>query len=326
MQAQTITIIGMQRLGVSVALALRAALPKVTLVGHDKDGSIAREVKEKTGAIDKVEWNLVRAAAQADILVLAVPFVELRDTLEAIGHDLQSHALLLDMSSLKGPGAKWAAKAIQSGHYVGVRPVLAAPVLEDGRTDYTAATADLFRNSVFCLMPTADVDARAVQTAVHFGQLLGSTPYFLDPNEYDSLIQGVETVPGLMAAAMYGAISKETGWRDMLRFANQPFALTTQPLGNGEDVAQLALYDQQATLRWLDAFLGELQLVRQWVQQGDRHSLTALLGQMGDHRAAWLRDRAQNDWAEAKMPTVENRGLTEQMLGSWVSERMGRDE
>lgn len=326
MQTQTITIIGMQRLGVSVALALKAMLPTVTLIGHDKDGSIAREVKEKLGAIDKAEWNLVKAAAQADIVVLAQPFVELRDTLEAIGHDLKSHTLLLDMSSLKGPGVKWATKAIQNGHYVGVRPVLAAKVLEDGRTDYTAATADLFKNSVFCLMPTAEVDARAVQTAVQFGQLLGAIPYFLDPDEYDSLIQGVETVPGLMAAAMYSAITKETGWRDMLRFANQPFALTTQPLGNGQDVAQLALHDKEATLRWLDAFLGELQMVRQWVQQGDRHSLTALLEDMGDRRAAWLRDREKNDWAEGKMQKVENRGLTQQMLGGWVSERMGRDE
>lgn len=322
MQAKTVTIIGMQRLGVSIAMAVKERLSNVTIIGHDKDGSLAREVQQKVAAVDKAEWNLVSAASQADILVLAMPLDELRETLQTIGTDLQGHTLVLDMCSLKGPGLKWASSYVQHGHYVGVRPIFAANVLEDGQTGYKAASADLFRKSVFCVMPTSDVDKRAVQTAVYFGHLLGAVPYFLDPNEYDNLAQGIETVPKLMAAALFGAISKEAAWRDMRRFANQPFALTTQPLGDGEDIAQLAFNDKDATVRWLDTLIAELQTMREWIQLNDRHALLAILGDLGSQRYKWLKERDENDWAEDGLPKVENQSLSEQLLGSWVADRM----
>ncbi|MEM7115101.1 MAG: prephenate dehydrogenase/arogenate dehydrogenase family protein [Chloroflexota bacterium] len=322
MQARTITIIGMQRLGVSIALALKKALPSVTIVGHDRDGLVTREVKEKLDAIDKAEWNLVKAAIQADILVLAIPLDELRQTLEVIGSDLQSHTLVLDLSSLKGRALKWASSSIKSGHYIGVRPILAAAALEDGRLGYEHASEELFQKSVFCLMPAADVDKRAVQTAVYFGHLLGATPYFLDPHEYDNLVQGVETVPKLLAAALFNAVNKETGWRDMLRFADQPFAVMTQPLGEGDDIAQLAFNDKAATLRWLSTLIEELQVMKQWIEMDDKHTLLALLGESAESRRKWLQERAENDWVEDVIPQVENQSLSDQLLGSWISDRM----
>ena len=118
MQAQTVTIVGMGRVGVSIARALRAADVGLTIVGHDRIRELAEEAKEKLGAIDRVEWNLVTAASVADILVLAVPLAELENTLMVIGEDVQPHALVLDLAPLKAQSLRWADKHLKSGHYV----------------------------------------------------------------------------------------------------------------------------------------------------------------------------------------------------------------
>lgn len=324
MKAQTVTIIGMDRLGASIGLALKQSSLDLTIVGNDRDGSLTRQA-EAVGAIDEIKRNLVRAAAAADILVLAVPFAELEETIQIIGDSVREHTLVLDLSGLKGPGLTWAKKYMQQGHYVGASLVLAASALADGRSETELADPSLFQNSVFCVMPSVDVEPAAVETAVNFGRLIGASPYFVDIAEYDNLVQGTETLPGLMAAALFGAVHKSGGWRDMLRFAGLPFALTTLPLTTGAGIARLALNDKDATLRWLNALVEEIQQVRQWVYEGEEELLAARLEGLQLERDRWLRDRAKNDWLEEKGPDLSQASFTGHLFGGLTRAR-GKDE
>ncbi len=321
MNAKNISIIGLGRLGASVGLAVKQSLPGLAVIGHDRDADLARLALNKLGAVDKLENNAHTLAARADILVLAVPVNELEPLLTVIGDAVQSHALVLDFASLKQPGLKWAAQYLRQGHYVGASPVLAADWLTDGRTEQEAASADLFRNSVFCLMPSPKAEPAAVETAVVFGSTLGAIPYFVDPLEYDSLAQGLEVVPGLLAVALFRAITQSTGWRDMLRFAGQSFAQTTQPLSAGADIAYQALNNKTATLRWLDALIEALTTTRQWVQQGDAELLEATFTNLHGERERWLASRSQNEWAEAQAPEVANISLGSQLFGALTRKR-----
>jgi prephenate dehydrogenase len=314
MKAQTVTIIGLDRFGASIGLALKQSPVQLTIVGNDSDGSRARTA-EVAGAIDSSKRNLGSAAAAADILVLAVPFVELEETLRIVGDVVQEHTLVIDLSGLKGPGVTWAKQFMKQGHYVGASLVLSAASLSDGRSDTELANANLFQNSVMCVMPSVDVEEAAVETAVNFGRLLGASPYFVDIAEYDNLVQGTETLPGLIAAATFGAVHKAGGWRDMLRFAGLPFALTTLPLADGENTARLALNNKEATLRWLNALIEEMQQVRQWVYEGEEELLAARLESLMLERDRWLRERTKNDWLEVKEPDLGPTGFTGHLFG-----------
>ncbi|RMG89729.1 MAG: prephenate dehydrogenase [Chloroflexi bacterium] len=317
MKAQTVGIIGLGRIGASIALALKHSPLTLTVIGHDREMARAHQVMEQLEALDRVTRSLPGLAAEADILVLTVPVTELELTLRAIGEDVQPHALVLDMSQMKAKGIRWAAQYLRQGHYVGTVPVLAADFLADGRESIEAARADLFHNSVFCLMPSPETEPQAVETAINFGRLLGATPYFVDAMEFDSLVQGVTTIPGLLAAAMFNAVHKATGWRDMLRFADLPFAQTTLPLQAGDEVAHLALNDRAATLRWLDAFMEEMQQIRRWVQEGDEELLQAVLEKLDTERRKWLLERSENNWVEIQSPTYQGMSISEQLLGRW---------
>ncbi len=322
MKAQTVTIVGMGRIGVSIGQALRAADVGLTVVGHDRARELAEDAKDKWAAVDRVEWNLIAAASAADILVLAVPMAELENTLMVISEDVPSHALVLDVAPLKAQSLRWADKYLRSGHYVGVVPVLSATYLNDGRDEPAGATPDLFRNSIFCLLPSAKAAPGAVDTAVNFGRLLGALPYFVDPLEYDSLAQAVETLPGLAAAALFGAVQKSAAWRDILRFANPSFAVATQPLLHGTDITAMILNDRAATLRWLDALLSELTLLRRLIHEGDSDAIDLTLAGLLVQRERWMREREANEWVEVGDTPVERPSLGEQVLGGWLSGKL----
>lgn len=321
MQTKTITIVGLERNGASVALAIQAARLDLTIIGHDRDFGLAKQA-EKDAIIHKAQRNLPRAAEEADILVLAVATEELQETLQVIGDLVQEHTLILDLSGWKQAGAKWAAEYVKRGHYVGASLVLAAEALSDGRHGQEAASAELFKNSVFCVMPSVDADPKAVETSVNFGRLLGATPYFVDPMEFDGLVQGVDTVPGLVAAAMFSAVHKATGWRDMLRFAGLPFAQTTQPLVASANIARLAAGNKIATLRWLDSLQAELAQVRSWIEAGDEELLEAMLEELSRQREEWLHERAKNDWLEIDSPDMDTPSVARQMFGGFISDRV----
>jgi prephenate dehydrogenase len=322
MTTQTITIVGMDRIGVSIALALRASELDLRLIGHDIYHERAQMAQKQMQAIDKAEWNLVNAVRTADLIILVISATDQEETLRVIGSELKEQAVVLDMSPLKQRGVEWAREYMTQGHYVGVQPILSVAHLVDGRTGPESASADLFRDSLFCLMPGPYVASAAVETAVNFGKLLGAAPYFFDPAEYDNLMQSVETLPGLLAAALFHSVQSRAGWSDIRRFAGRSFALGTLPMGDAAETTHLALNDKLATLTWLNQTVETLQQIQQWVYDEDAEALTVFIKGLNEQRQTWLEERGENNWqAENKPKMPPTSGFTEQLLGSLFGRR-----
>jgi prephenate dehydrogenase len=324
MIAKNLSIVGLGHVGASIALAVKASPFDVELVGYDESRTVIREAKAHQ-IVDKVESNLRKLAEAADILVLAVSFDALKRIMPVIGDSLQEHCLVLDVSNLKGSGLALAEKYMTEGHYVGAAPIYAAQWLVDGRQDVAAANAELFQQSVFCLMPSPKADPEAVETAVNFGLLIGAVPYFVDALEFDSLQTGVQTVPGLLAAALFGSVSKAAGWRDMLRFASVPFAMSTQPLSNSVDLAHEAHINKIATIRWLDGLIDELKMLRQTLYESEEEILAAAIEGLADDRKKWLAERQKNDWVEGDDSDMDTNLAMSRFLGIF-GQRKKREE
>jgi len=314
-KTETIGIIGLDKATASIGLALRHSdlgLSVIGFVKNRKEAASARDI----GAVDETKGSLVKVIQAADILIVSTNVEEHEAILEVIGDEVRDHTLIIDLSSLKGVGLKLADKYIKEGHYIGAQPVLAAAWLADGGQGINAAKSDMFERSVFCLMPSAKADPKAVETAVNLGRILGAKPYFLDPYEYDSLMQGVETIPGLLAAAVFRSVSQSTGWRDLLRFAGTDFALATVSLEN-PDIAALALNDRASTLRWMDSAIEELGVMRRLVSEGDLERLSLILEDVLLEREKWLEERRKNAWAGADddSPEYGAAGIGAQLFG-----------
>lgn len=318
MKAQTMTIIGLDRVGASIGLAVKNQLD-MTIVGFDDKEAAAQYALEPLQAIDVVESKLSRAAAKADICVITTAASELELTLQVVGEVIQPHTVVIDLSKMKESGLKWAQQYFKQGHYVGAYPILAAKWLDDGRHTTMAATADLYQNSLFAIMAAAETDPQAVETAVNFGRVIGATPYFIDAAEYDSLVKGTEALTGLMAVALFKSLQKSPSWQDMLRMAGTSFSLATQPLVQERDIAYMALDDKVTTLHWLEVFMKELTELRRIIFESDPAVVESFLDEAGMERAKWLLKREDNDWDEKQQQKIEHISMMGQMFGGFIS-------
>src|SRR5690554_5275274 len=95
-----ITIVGLGQIGTSIGLALRERNVTVRRVGHDKNPQVARE-SEKAGAVDDVKYNLPASVRDAQIVILALPLTEMRETLKVIAEDLPEGSLVLETAPAK---------------------------------------------------------------------------------------------------------------------------------------------------------------------------------------------------------------------------------
>lgn len=323
MTAQTISIIGLDRIGSSLGLALKAKLP-CRLIGYDLDAQQAQIAQNELHAIDTAVTQPAQAIAQADILLVTVPFAQLQPLLQLAAAHLQPHALWLTFSPLKGLGLQWATQYLPNAHYLAVQAVLAEKWLADGRRHPQTASADLWQDSLFGLMPTAATHPQAIETAVRLAHLLGARPYFIDADEYDALAHSTETMPALLAAALLKTAQQANGWADLQRFAGPAFALATLPLAEPDDISQLASHQKEVTLHWLQTIISQLQQLQGLIQQDEPEILTAVLAELADQRAAWLRKRQENDWQEAPPVSFDQPSMMGHFLGGFAPGRRGK--
>lgn len=325
MKTQNIGLIGLNRYGASIGLAIKQSPLEVKVIGHDRERDVMKQAEEM-GAVDETKRNASAVAAVADILVLCEPLSEMEELIMAIAPDVQAHAVIMDTAVLKKPVYEWMQTYLppETGHYVSSMPIIAADYSYDTRLSIEAADANLFRNSTFCLFPGPDVDEQAVQTASTFGQLLGGQPFYVDMIEYDIYMQALETLPALVSTAVFRTLTNRPGWRDMARFAGLSFAQITSMMTREDELAHMALADKQATLLWIDTIVQELVELRRWVNEGDEETLVALMRELGIQREEWMHQRRENDWTAPS--EVEKRGLMSQMFGNLLTGRGDKKE
>ncbi len=119
-----ITIIGLGQIGGSFGLALADQKEMFQRVGHDAIPEISR-MAQKLGAVDQVSLNLPASVRNSDVVLLALPIDQIRETIEIIAPDLKEDVVVLDTAPVKEVVTAWAKELLPPGrHYVGLSPVL----------------------------------------------------------------------------------------------------------------------------------------------------------------------------------------------------------
>lgn len=316
-----ITIIGMGQIGGSIGLALSEKKDLLHRVGHDLDFRVAKQA-EKMGAVDKVSVNLPSAVREADLVLLALPLDQIRDTLEIIAPELKPQAVIMDTAPVKEVVAAWAKEMLPDGrYYVGLTPVLNPIYLQDHESGIEAAHADLFRGGMMVIVAPPYTASEAVKLASDLARLLGASPLFGDPVEIDSLMAATHILPQLLAAALLNVTVDQPGWREGRKLAGRAFAEVTGPivqLGEPGALCSAALFSQENVLRVTDSVIAALQAMRNDIKNQERQALTGRLERARNGRETWWDQRQAADWAaEETAPAVETPKASE-VFGRWL--------
>jgi prephenate dehydrogenase len=317
--AVQITIIGMGQIGASMGLALAQHKELIRRVGHDRDYRIAR-LAEKMGVVDRVSHNLPNSVKDSDIVLLALPTDQIKDTIELIADELKDDAVVMDTAPIKETVARWTGELIPAGrYYVGLTPVINPAYLLNQKTGIEAAQADLFHSGMVAIVAPPRTPSEAIKLASDLTRLLGAMPLFADPVEIDSLMAATHILPQLMGVALLNVTVDQPGWREARKIAGRGYAEVTAPVGEMDDPAALssaALYGRENVLRVLDSLVAALQSIRQDIQEEQHENLTERLERAVSGRERWWIERQKADWAGEELPQTNEPARASNVLGN----------
>lgn len=328
-------ILGLGRVGASVALALKAANTRggqqFVITGFDTNSGIM-EAARKDKMADTFARNVGDATAGKDIIVLALPYGETQGAYRAMGDGLRAGAVVLDFAPLKQPSIEWAQKYLPAeAHMIGATPILNPKYLFDGLNEIEYAAADLFENGGLLITPGAKTVREAVELAADFAGLLGATPHFADPAEHDGWIAATEALPALIGFSAFYTLDRTRGWVDIQRTGNPSFGRLTHHLHDThpDDVRDLLLNNRENSLHHLDALIETLNGVRAAIARSDRAALESILIDSSAQYTQWIKRRMKGQWeGDEKADAAPSRadGLMSGLFGSYLSKRLKRDK
>lgn len=292
------SIVGLGLIGGSIGMALRAANQGWEVIGHNRHHEAAGRA-QKAGAVDRTEWNLPNAVADAQVVVVAVPPAAMAQVFRDIAPHLTPGTVVTDVASTKVDVMRWAAEILPSNvHFVGGHPMAGK---ETAGID--SADAQLLNGATYCILPGDRCAPEAVTLIESIVRAVGGIPYYIDAVEHDSYVAAISHLPFVSAAAIVRTVSQTPAWRDLARLAAGGFRDATRTASG--DVAMhrdICVTNRTAIARWLDSYIDELHVIRDLLRLEQSEldpisvaSLQSFFEEAKTTRDAWMADRSNPD-------------------------------
>ncbi|MDY6875397.1 MAG: prephenate dehydrogenase [Chloroflexota bacterium] len=316
MDFKQVAIVGTNCISVSIALGLKAQKDSPQIVGYDAK-AVAADLARARGAFDRVERRPGQACQDADLVIVAVPLAAMRETFTAIAPHLQPGCLVTDTARLKAPVMRWADELLPEGvFFIGGHPVLNQAVAGLEPLDgLDAASVDLLREALYCLITPAGISRVAVDTFARLVKSLKAHPFFIDTTEHDGLQAGVEGLPNMLAIALLRATVDTPGWHEMRKFADHRFAAATDPTDDvHERYASVFLNCENVLLR-LNVLLRELVHLRDLLTRNDAERLEKVFIAATEGRERWIAELEQGTWGREDTTSTEHVATAGEQMG-----------
>jgi prephenate dehydrogenase len=203
-----IVLVGVGLMGGSLGLALRKR-GGARVVGLARREETLREARRR-GVLHEGFTDPARALDGASVVVFCAPVDKIVPLVRASRRFLSSgKALLMDVGSVKGPLVR-ALDPLFLGEngpvFVGAHPMAGSE-----KTGVQNARADLYKNAVCAITPTAQTPGPRVIQAVKFWKSVGARPVLVDAETHDRAVALVSHLPHLIADALILSAGRENG-------------------------------------------------------------------------------------------------------------------
>ncbi len=294
-----LTIIGLDKIGVSLGLALQKHSEKITRIGHDRKPELHKKALE-LNAVDETPAKILKATENADIVILSLPVDEIEDTLSVIAPTLKPGAVVLDTSPLKIKVFEWAQTYLPEDRYfASFHPTLNPKYLHEKPNTLEFAHADLFNNSNIIIASPPKTDGEVIKLATDLARFIGSNPFFADPYEMDGLIAATEILPRLTAGAYLHAVIKQPGWQEAQKVAGTSFKALADEVKTQlerEYFGAAVLSNPENSLRTIQNLMIALHELSTLIEAGDEEALKEWYTFAIDQSERWEKDRFKADW------------------------------
>lgn len=286
-----LTVLGLDRIGLSIGLALTPKGKYSSVTGWDGDHLIMKRVRAMD-AFSALPSRLEDAARTADLLMLTQPLDEVQETFGKINKWIKKDAVIIYFSCLPAAVALLAKQLLKTPvHFVALTPSINPKYIHQ-QADSTPH-ADLFENSRIFISHPADLPPAIIEIATEIARLLGAEPFFADISEVNGLQTITCVLPHLTAAALMDEVLHEPGWRDASQLAGPELAgmLNLLDSSSPESVAEVLVANRENSLRVMANLGHSLSDLAVLVESGDNQKLQEKLSHLRDEYFDWLSKR-----------------------------------
>lgn len=226
------TIAGVGLIGGSLAMVARRERLVGRIVGLGRTQANL-DVALERGMLDAATRDPAEAARGADLLMLAVPILTMRATLEQMLANLAPNAVITDVGSVKG----WIVRELEPLIPAGMALVAAHPVAGKETVGAVSADPELFRGRRVIITPSAKSTADAVARVEALWAATGARVEKMDPDLHDAILARASHLPQIVASALGAALADErvggmlaaefgaSGLRDTTRLAGSSWEM-----------------------------------------------------------------------------------------------------
>ncbi len=203
---KNISIVGLGLMGGSFALALKNKNPDYLITGYDLDqNSVEKALAAK--AIDLVAGNLREAAAEAQLLVIALPINSYEQIFKEIKNYLNPNTIITDLGSVKMQAVALADRLLpEEITFIGGHPMTGSE-----RSGFKAATPFLYENAYYFLTPRNNTSLDAIKKLETIIKSLGAYIIHLTPADHDLIVSRISHLPHIIAVTLVNFMDQNKG-------------------------------------------------------------------------------------------------------------------
>lgn len=267
-----VAIIGLGLIGSSVARAIKAKMPGVTVTGHDADPQV-RETARALQICDDITDNPGTAVIDADLVMLCVPVRAMASAAADFADDLPDDVIISDVGSCKAQVAAELAKALPNATIIPAHPVAG--------TEYSgpqAGFAELFEGRWCIVTPPADAPAGSVEKVSALWEAIGARVEIMDAEHHDLVLAVTSHLPHLIAYTIVGTASdlEQVTESEVIQYSAGGFRDFTRIAASDPVMwRDVFLSNKAAVLEMLGRFTEDLTALQRAIRNEDGDALQA---------------------------------------------------
>lgn len=287
-----IAIIGLGLIGGSWVKALREKGAVQEVSGYDRNlQSMQQAVADKV--IDYFSEDIGEVVQGADLIIISVPILAVRQVLQSIAPYIGEQTVLTDVGSVKGSVASDVAAVLGEGFS---RFVLGHPIAGSERSGITAVDSALFERHKVIITPEPHTSSAALALVKKAWQIAGAEVESMGVAHHDEILAATSHLPHLLAYSLVDSLASNQGNKEYFHYAAGGFRDFTRIAASSPVMwRDIFSANKQQILQTLDMFTKDLQQLRQAIEQDDSTTVMGVLTRAKvarDHFSTILAQRA----------------------------------
>jgi prephenate dehydrogenase len=208
---ERVLIIGTGLIGASTGLALRAAGFSGRIDGWDQSLLELRAALEM-GAVDGVagnQWGALELARQADVIVLAVPVLAIKDWMQQLAAVTGSGQLITDVGSTKLEICELAQSLFNGADKAAF--LAGHPMAGKESGGALLAEANLFQGAMWLFTPGSAAPSPMEEEWRSWVGFFGTRTLDMDPKRHDEMCAWVSHLPQMLSTALAALLEDRFG-------------------------------------------------------------------------------------------------------------------